>query len=276
VLKLLKIFNRKRTCGIIKTRIIFRLKTVGGNKMEKIKEFQPVVDLHMHVVPGVDDGARSIAESLEMLKLAEQQGVTEVFCTSHNGYSFEDGEAYQHSFSLLNQAASGVGIQIKLHKGCEVLCASEYMEDIIYGLDEGVFSTLANTKYVLAELYPDTKPSEALQIIKILQKHRYKPIIAHMERNYNITGMMVGVLIQSGALIQVNVGSFAEENSQFKKRACELLENQYIHFIGSDSHRLDHRPPEIESGVLYILKNTEQEYALKILNGNAKQLLTLS
>ena len=244
--------------------------------MKTIEKIQPIIDLHMHVVPGVDDGSRSIEESLELLKLAEQQGVTNVFCTSHNGYSFEDGEAYQRSFSLLEQAASEAGIQIKLHKGCEVLCASEHMEDIIYGLDENVFSTLGNTKYVLTELYSDTKPSEALQIIKILQEHGYKPIIAHMERNFNITGMMVGVLIQSGALIQVNVGSFAEKDSQFKKRACELLENKNVHFIGSDAHRLDHRPPKVESGIRYILENTEKEYAEKILHGYAKDLLSIS
>ena len=245
--------------------------------METNNQIQPIVDLHMHIVPGVDDGARSIEESIEMLKLAEQQGVTDVFCTSHNGYSFEDGEAYLRSYSLLKQAANRAGIPIRLHKGCEVLCASEYMEDIIYGLDEGVFSTLGNTKYVLTELYPDAKPSEALRIIQALKAYGYKPIIAHMERNYNITGMMTGVLIQSGALIQVNVFSFSEEeNEQIRKRACELLENQYIHFIGSDAHRLDHRPPAIRNEVRYILENAEQEYAQKILNDNAKRLLVLS
>jgi protein-tyrosine phosphatase len=116
-----------------------------------------------------------------------------------------------------------------------------------------------------------------LQIIKVLQEYGYKPIIAHMERNFNITGMMVGVLIQSGALIQINTFSFTEEeNEQTRKRAHELLENQYIHFIGSDAHRLDHRPPAIENGVCYILENAEQEYAQKILNDNAKRLLDLS
>ena len=81
---------------------------------------------------------------------------------------------------------------------------------------------------------------------------------------------MVSVLIQSGALIQVNTFSFAEKDSQIQKRACELLTNQYIHFIGSDAHRLDHRPPKIASCVHYILADTDKEYAQKILNSNAK------
>ena len=57
-----------------------------------------IVDLHMHVVPGIDDGSRSIEESLQMLKCAAEQGVTDVFCTSHNGYCQDDGERYLASF----------------------------------------------------------------------------------------------------------------------------------------------------------------------------------
>lgn len=240
--------------------------------LEKCK--YPIVDLHMHIVPDLDDGSRTAGESLKMLVLAEQQGVTDVFCTTHNGYTREDGEQYDESFEDLRDAAMDAGIKIRLHKGCEVLCAAEYMDDIIYGLDEGIFATLGETKYVLAELYRDAKPSEALKIIKALQAHGYHPIIAHMERNFNITGPMVGTLIQSGALIQVNAFSFVDETDEpFKRNACELLRNKYIHFIGSDAHRIDHRSPKVDTGVKYILENTDGEYALDILYGNAERLL---
>lgn len=205
-----------------------------------------IVDLHMHIVPGDDDGSRTIEESLEMLKLSEQQGVTDVFCTSHNGYSLEDGEGYIDRFIQLKDAAENAGINIRLHKGCEILCGGEYIDDILYGLEIGAFTTLGNSKYVLTELYPDTRPSEALSIIDSLKENGYNPIVAHMERNYNITGIMVGMLIQSGALIQVNANSFVDENNEeFKMRARDLLKNGYIHFIGSDAHRIDHRPPNL-------------------------------
>lgn len=233
-----------------------------------------IVDIHMHVVPGYDDGSESIEESLEMLRLAEAQGVTDVFCTSHNGYSNEDGEQYRDSFARLEKAVKEKNINIRLHKGCEIRCAAEYMDDIIYGLNNGVFSTLGNSKYVLTELYPDAKPSEALTIIKVLTEHGYKPIIAHMERNYNITSLMVRLLIQSGALIQVNAYSFADEaDDGIRERAQELLRNKYVHFIGSDAHRMDCRPPRIASGVQYILENSDAEYATQIVNGNLSLLL---
>lgn len=241
-----------------------------------IKCEYPVVDLHIHVVPNVDDGSRNINESLEMLELAEKQGVTDVFCTTHNGYSAEDSEEYDKAFELLQQAVKEAEIDVKLHKGCEILCAAQYIDDIIYGLDEGIFPTLGNTKYVLTELYPDAKPSEAIQIIKELVEHGYHPIIAHMERNFNITGAMVGVLIQNGAMIQVNAFSFQDESDEeYQRRAKELLSNRYVHFIGSDAHRINHRPPKVDSGIQYILNNIEQEYAKDILYENARKHLNI-
>ena len=230
-----------------------------------------ICDLHMHIVPGIDDGSRSLDESIEMLKLSAEQGVTDVFCTSHNGYSIEDGERYIEAFEKLKLTASE--INIRLHKGCEVLCAGEYIDDIVYGLDIGAFSTLGDTKYVLTELYSDTRPSEALQIINTLKKNGYNPIIAHMERNYNITGIMVNTLIQSGAMIQINAHSLFDYDNGIRARARELLDRRYVHFIGSDAHRIDHRPPSIAEGAKYIIDNTDIEYASKILSGNSRDLL---
>jgi len=232
-----------------------------------------IVDLHMHIVPSIDDGSRSTNESLKMLKLATNQGVTDVFCTSHNGYCIEDGKRYLTSFLRLQEAVIEEKINVRLHKGCEILCACNYIDDIIYGLDIGAFSTLGNSKYVLIELYPDAKPSEALTIVKTLTANGYKPIIAHMERNYNITSLMVRLMIQSGALIQVNTFSFADElDEEIRKRARELLRNKYVHFIGSDAHRMDHRPPNIASGIKYITENADSEYASQILSTNISLL----
>ena len=198
-----------------------------------------IVDLHMHIVPGVDDGSRTIEESIEMLEMAKGQGVTDVFCTSHNGYCEEDGERYLNSFNALTKAVEEANIGVRLHKGCEVLCAGDYIDDIIYGLDIGVFQTLGNSKYVLTELYSDTKPSEALLIIKTLTEHGYQPVIAHMERNYNITGRMVGLLIAAGALIQVNAISLTDEaDLDIRERARELLRNRYIHLTANKKNEV--------------------------------------
>ena len=229
-----------------------------------------VVDLHMHVVPSIDDGSRNIDESLQMLKLASEQGVTAVFCTSHNGYSKTDGERYMTSFFELQKAIEKAKINIKLFKGCEILCSVDYINEIIYNLNNKSFASLGNSKYVLAELYYDVEVSEALSIIKTFIKNGYKPIIAQVERYFNISAEMVKELIETGALIQVNAFSFVDESDdEIRNKARKLLRNKTIHFIGSDAHRIDHRPPSLKSGVQYIIENTDKEYAHSVLSGNS-------
>lgn len=228
----------------------------------------------MHVVPNYDDGAKSLEEAIKMLRLSSEQGVADIFCTSHNGYTIEDGEKYQKNFALLKERVLLENLNVRLHKGCEILSAEDYIEDILYGIEIGVFSTLGETKYVLIELYPDSKPSEATSIVKKVIDKGYIPIIAHMERNYNLSEMMIELMVKIGALIQVNVFSFVEEkNLLLQERARNLLKRKLIHFIGSDAHGIDHRPPRIISGVEYILDNVDKEYALEILSENANKLL---
>ena len=244
--------------------------------MEEIKWLNKnrIVDLHAHIVPGFDDGARDIDEAIAMIKMEIEQGVTDIFCTSHNGYSLQDGNEYREKFYLLQEAVKRENLNVNLYQGCEVLCASDYIDEIVYGLEIGAFPTLNGTRYVLTELYPDCRPTEALTIIRTLLDSGYKPIIAHMERNYNITGPMVSLLINSGALIQVNAYSLGEETSPIRKDiARTLLKEKQVHFIGSDAHRLTHRPPNLKSGIEYINKTVDNFYASDILFNNASKYI---
>lgn len=111
-----------------------------------------ITDLHMHIVPGVDDGSLNMSMSLDMLEIAYEQGVRDVFCTSHNVYSEDEITRYKSQFMMLQMMAKSRFKDLKLHMGCELLCAGEYIEDILYGLEIGVFLPLGNSKYVLTEL----------------------------------------------------------------------------------------------------------------------------
>ena len=109
-------------------------------------------DYDMHIVPGVDDGSLNMSMSLDMLEIAYEQGVRDVFCTSHNVYSEDEITRYKSQFMMLQMMAKSRFKDLKLHMGCELLCAGEYIEDILYGLEIGVFLPLGNSKYVLTEL----------------------------------------------------------------------------------------------------------------------------
>ena len=234
-----------------------------------------ITDLHMHVVPGVDDGSFDMRMSLVMLELAYEQGVREIFCTSHNVYSEEEITRYKSQFMMLQMMAKSRLPDLKLHMGCELLCAGEYIDDILYGLEIGVFLPLGNSKCVLTELYPDVTPEEAKVVVEALVAAGWKPIIAHTERYPALfEDGTLQELINLGAKIQVNLYSLVEENKDdIKKRARYLIDNRLAHFIGSDAHRINYRSPKYESGVRYIDEHCGKEYLEAVCYKNAESLI---
>ena len=159
----------------------------------------------MHVVPNVDDGSLNMSMSLDMLMVAYEQGVREVYCTSHNVYDKEELDRYKSQFMMLQLMAKSRFPDLKLHTGCELLCAGEYIDDILYGLEIGVFFPLGNSKYVLTELYSDVTPDEAKTVVSSMVGGGWKPILAHTERYPALfDGDTISKLIELGAKIQFN------------------------------------------------------------------------
>ena len=229
----------------------------------------------MHVVPGVDDGSFDMRMSLVMLELAYEQGVREIFCTSHNVYSEEEITRYKSQFMMLQMMAKSRFSDLKLHMGCELLCAGEYIDDILYGLEIGVFLPLGNSKCVLTELYPDVTPEESEAVVETLVAAGWKPILAHTERYPALfEGGTLQELINLGAKIQVNLYSLVEENKDdVKERARHLVDNRLAHFVGSDAHRINYRSPKYESGVRYIEEYCGKEYLEAVCHKNAESLI---
>ena len=234
-----------------------------------------IIDLHMHVVPKIDDGATDLSMAMEILQMAYEQGVRHIFCTSHNVYEEEEIKRYQSQLVMLQMCARTRFPELTLHQGCELLCAGEYIDDILYGLEIGVFLPLGNTKYVLTELYPDVTPAEAKKIVSAMVSGGWHPILAHTERYPELfDGTTIEELISLGAKIQVNVYSLEEESKdEVKERARYLVLNQYAHFLGSDAHRSNHRPPRYDQGVKYLEENCTETYKNELCFENSNHLL---
>lgn len=232
-----------------------------------------ICDLHMHVVPSVDDGSLNMAMSLDMLMVAYEQGVREVYCTSHNVYDKEEVDRYKAQFMMLQLMAKSRFPDLMLHTGCELLCAGEYIDDILYGLEVGVFLPLGNSKCVLTELYPDVTPDEAKKVITSMIDAGWKPILAHTERYPALfDGDTISELIELGAMIQFNLYSLEEENDEnLKQRARYLVKNRYAHFVGSDAHRINYRTPKYEAGVQYLIDHCDEEYVEKLCFKNVEE-----
>ena len=193
-----------------------------------------LTDLHMHVVPGIDDGSDSMEMSLEMLSIAQEQGITGVFCTSHSWYNHRDCEAYITSFHQLKKYAKERFPDMRLYSGCELLCCTENIEDNIARLQAGTLLPLGDTRYVLTELFSDVTHEEAELIVSRLLENHWKPIFAHMERYPKLFyGDTIEEFLEMGCMIQVNAYSLSKEKRRdIKERARGLCLSRLLLFQG--------------------------------------------
>ncbi len=240
---------------------------------EELKHY--MTDIHMHIVPGFDDGSEDMDMSLEMLSIAEEQGIRSIFCTSHSWCSTRACEAYSTRFQALKDCARERFPSIKLYTGCELLCYENNIEENIAMLNSGILLPLGDTRYVLTELFTDTTSKEAELVAEKLLASGWIPIFAHMERYPELFhDKTIEGLLTMGCMIQVNAYSLAEEtNNAVKRSARELLLKKQIHFLGSDAHQTTHRPPRVKEGMKYIWENTEEEYAEAIFYKNVEKYL---
>lgn len=243
---------------------------IGGQKLK-----YKICDIHSHIVYAVDDGASSLNMSIEMLRMAARQGVSNIVCTSHSGC---DTKKYLANLENLKKQVREEKIDINLYSGCEIYCSSYNIEDVISGLCNNKIPTINETKYILVEFSSYISPDEMMFCIKQLHERGYKTIIAHVERYYNLQNNMqyIQELSNMGCIFQINAYSLENERkSEIKDFARKLLIEKYVSFIGSDAHRTDHRTYAIKNGVDYIAKYCDEEYAKDVCYRNAERLLNI-
>ena len=232
-----------------------------------------MIDLHMHVIPDVDDGSVSIEMSEQMLKMAIAQGVEVVFATSHSSVYEGDTEYTRHQYRKLQKMIKDKALPIKLYLGCEMLYDIRYVDRILKGLENGRLPSLNGTKYVLTELFYGLG-NDVKYYLNLLLEKGWIPVIAHAERMDDLSIDIIKEIKDAGCKIQINVYSIAEEkNEKTRNRALALLDNQLVDFVGSDAHRIDYRPPAVENGIEYLYANYDEQYVDDILHNNAMNLI---
>jgi len=235
-----------------------------------------MIDIHMHLIPGVDDGAENMEMALAMMLRAKEQRISKIIATPHSEvfrYSREGGKII---FNRLADAAAKVCPEVKLYLGCEVYCETGIMDQVLEALASGRYPTMNGTNYVLMEFSQWVYPENTVSCVETLVKAGYKPIIAHMERYKYLRDNteLVDCFRDMGALIQLNAYSlFDEMDDSIKNWARRLVLERKADFLGTDAHRTYHRPPSAEKGLNWLYENVEQEYADAVAWGNAKQLL---
>lgn len=235
-----------------------------------------MIDIHMHIVPGVDDGAMDLEMALSMLFQAHDQGVRAVFATPHSSAFDHFDEKTRENYLLLQRQATRFLRDMELYPGCEVYCEPGGMDTVLEALASGRFPAMNGTKYVLAEFSPWVAVESALACAEALVHAGWNPIIAHMERYARLQVQMalVDALREMGCLIQVNAYSvFDEMDCSIKNWARQLVAERKVDFLGTDAHRTNHRPPSAQHGLDWLYANHEKEYIDAIAWANAQKLL---
>lgn len=235
-----------------------------------------MIDIHMHLIPGVDDGAEDIMMSLMMLLRAKEQGITEIFATPHSCAFDGTPEFVRSQFQQLQTQAWRMFSDIMIHLGCEVLCDSDDMTGVLTALKSGRYPTLNGSRYVLMEFSMWVSPEATLPRVEALVKAGYIPIIAHMERYKYLRGNMelVEKFREAGALIQINAYSLQEEPEEsIRSWARQLVLERKVDFLGTDAHKTYHRPPSAISGLNWLYENVAKDCVDALTVGNARKFL---
>ncbi|MGH8119494.1 MAG: tyrosine-protein phosphatase [Gammaproteobacteria bacterium] len=211
-----------------------------------------MIDIHCHLLPGVDDGPRTMEAALEMARLAVQNGITHVVATSHITPGRYDNT--RESLSGVYQEFTRV---LKTHKvHLQTALASEVRLDpvIINMVEAGTLPFLGEdggNRLLLLEFPHTTIPSGGLELVQWLRQRGIKPIIAHPERNRAVINNVrtLEPYLKAGCLLQITSGSLSGIFGDVpRKTAIKLLKLGWVAAMASDAHNCKSRPPEIESG----------------------------
>lgn len=232
------------------------------------------IDIHSHILPGVDDGPNSMEETIRMLDMAIKEGISTIIATPHYEPG-EDNPSVEYLIKVLDQVqeeALNINEDFKLYLGNEIL----YSESVVSLLQTGEALTLAGSRYVLIEFSYEISFKSMYQGINNLICHGFIPVIAHIERYYHIHRRpeMLEELVSMGCYLQMNcnsiIGGFMNTEASYNRR---LVNNGLVHLIGSDCHRDRARKPIMQTAVNHLLRKCNDERVRMITSINPRKIL---
>lgn len=234
-----------------------------------------MIDIHNHVIYKFDDGPKSLKESLNMLRIAADQGITDVFATSHfNEVIPPDIESdYFHKLKIVREEAASKNIPVAIHSGSE-LFYHMFMDQTVK--EKEVASLAGKGLYVLTEFSLFIMPTGVKETLFKLSMNGIIPIIAHPERYPAVRQdpQLALDYLKYGAIFQVNAGSILGSfGKEIRKLSIWMLENKLVHFVGSDAHNTRNRPFRMKDVADALKGHLDADYIAELIEGNARKIL---
>lgn len=233
-----------------------------------------LVDIHCHLLYGVDDGAKSLEESIKMLDVAVEEGISDVILTPHyrHGMFVYPGDIIRKHFLQLQLESAKRGVN--LHLGCEYHVNSR----IIEYLEEKRVLSLAGSEYVLTEYAHDSEETYIREMSMQLLCCGYVPVIAHVERYHAFRSHhgLAEDLRRQGVWIQVNADAVLGKNGFGTRRFCkQLLSQNLVDVIASDSHDTEKRRNHLGECYDFVAKHYGDTMANKLMDSNPRKIITM-
>jgi protein-tyrosine phosphatase len=230
------------------------------------------VDIHSHILWGLDDGARDFETSLEMLRIAAESGTSDIVATPHSDLHFAfDPEKIAERIQEISQAP---GVRPRIHTGCDFHLHFDNISDCLANPTK---YTINHLRYLMVE-FPDINiPKSTDRVFESMLQAGITPIVTHPERNGALMADMERLVawIHAGCLLQVTAQSFLGRfGKKARSSAGDLMSRGMVHFIASDAHDPVNRPPDLSGAYELVAGKYSEEMAVRLFSTNPAATLT--
>ena len=230
-------------------------------------------DIHTHILPAVDDGARNTDSTMRMLQIAAVSGTTHIVATPHfvceiTGNQLEE---IRNKYDCVREEWKSLSEKNEMYLGNELM----YGEGLLEALDKGKALTMNGTRYILVEFPLYSSFSYIRTAVQTLSYAGYWPILAHIERYECLRKMeYIKELIRLGAYMQINADSILGSNGYIVKyRTLKLVKSSMVHFVASDAHGSRNRCPNLKLCESYLRRKVGAEMTCNLFQINPEKML---
>jgi protein-tyrosine phosphatase len=230
-----------------------------------------MIDIHSHILPGLDDGAPDMESALEMLRLAAEHGTTGIVATPHADarYRFDAVDVERRIAELREQAGGGP----RIHYGCELHLTPENIQEALHAPSR---YTIAHGCYLLVEFSNLLVPKSSGEILKRLSAAGAQPIIVHPERNPILRQRTAELerWVEDGCLLQVTAQSLVGRfGSSAEKAGLQLVAQGLAHCVASDAHDPKRRTPVLDQARRVVRELAGEDVACRLFEANPKAIV---
>ena len=231
-----------------------------------------MVDIHSHIVYGVDDGARTLEDSLAMLNIAVDSGTTDIVATPHSDlkYKFQPALIRERIAELQEH----MGDRIRIHRGCDFHL---HFDNINNCLHDRTPYTINGQRYLMVEFAEHSIPDTITGVLKDMDLRGITPVVTHPERNALLMKRIPQMVqwVRFGCLVQVTAQSFSGRFGKAAQANChKLMELDMVHFVASDAHDTQWRPPDLRHAYQHVSTEFGKDVAERLFVDYPRTALT--